>query len=213
MVSAFEFWSIQLHSTYSCQQGSYEVEDWSLSYHPNQAGPKGYQVGGRVMEGLRKFPSLFCLLLPGSCSLGEDLCMASQPEEQGFSGPCGKPSRGGRGLGGWWANPAKPSTEPRLLFASGRMFTLEEQREIQVRSGHSGTGASSGLLLSTPHTLLVFRSISNAHLWEVLPDSLTQLTAPFSRFPQPSVASSIVSSFHVIFVLILVFNFLFGNQF
>lgn len=100
------------------------------------------------------------------------------------------------------ANPAKPSAEPRLLFAFGQTFTLEEQREIQVHSGHSGTGASSALLLSTPHTLLVFRSISSAHLWEVLTDSLTQLTAPFSMFPQLSVASSIVSSFHIIFVLI-----------
>lgn len=85
MVSAFEFRSLQLHSTYSCQQGSCEMEDWSLSYHPNQDGPKGYQVGGKG-EGGPKGNFRHCFAFPPRKlpSLGGGVCTASQPGRLGL---------------------------------------------------------------------------------------------------------------------------------
>lgn len=69
-------------------------------------------------------------------------------------------------------------------------------------------------LLTLPVLLLIFRSTSNAHLQEVLSDSLRQLIAPSPYFHSSLLLLFFFFfTFHIIFLYILVFNFLLGNNF
>ena len=70
----------------------------------------------------------------------------------------------------------------------------------------------SDMSLSTPHVLLlIFRSTSNAHLQEVLPDSLRQLTTPSPCFHNPLLL--LLFFYFPYYIKILASNFLFGNSF
>lgn len=208
MVSALEFWSIQLHSTYSCQQGSCEMEDWSLSYHPNQAGLKGYQVGGKG-DGGPKGNSHHCFVCSSQeadFTRGRSLHGFPTGENRASPAHAAKPSREGRGRGegGVEAQPS-PVQSPGCCLLLTRWSPLRST--VRFRFIQDPRALVPPLPCnSRPHT----PSLSSAHLWEVLPQTTNCSRLHVST---PSAASSIISSFHIIFAFILVFNFLFGNHF
>lgn len=184
MAPAFESWTIQLHSLYSYQQGSREKEDW----------PQAKRLSGS--RGLRETSiSLLRLLFPGSCFHQAELsAWLHHREEQSFSRPMLESHAGKGGAVERVAleNPARPKAEQcRAAVCFDQMFAFEKQHEIQVHwCGSHGPSkelvTSSDMSLSTPHVLLlIFRSTSNAHLQEVLSDSLRQLTTPSLCFHNP----------------------------